>query len=134
LCFESTLKLRIDNSREDDHINQVIKEVNDNIMVIKNTFPILSSDFGNCSLKKVKLYLDSVIPFSNKFLSNTETYFMKNTRYLHLIINELNEFSLGSCKPLKYDYIIFGKKEFSISKLNHGFRSEPIHNLKENII
>jgi len=38
---------------------------------------------------------------------------------LHLIINELNDFRLGFCKPLKYDYTLFEKNKFALTDLNH---------------
>jgi len=88
---------------ENDKIQQVINKVNENIMVIENNLYTLTNIFEYRSIKKILFYLDSVIPFSKKFLSNTQTFFINNIRFLHLFLNELIGYILEFCSPLHYD-------------------------------
>jgi len=108
LCIEDTLKLNID-------INSVIK----NIMDIKDTLFKLTNIFENTSLRKITLYLDLVIPFSEKFHSDTKTFDINKTHILHLILNALNEYRLDFCKPLKYEYASIDKNEYALKNLNN---------------
>jgi len=65
-CFESILILSIDMSRENDHILQITKKVDDKIMVIEKTLSTLTNIFENSSFRKIT-FLDSVIPLSKTF-------------------------------------------------------------------
>jgi len=126
-CIEKTLKRSID---IDMNRNKKIKNVIDDIMVIKNTLFTLTNIFENHSLRKITLYLDSIIPFSWEDIMSTELYYINYTRFLHLVINALNECRLDFCKPLEYEYILLNKKEYELRNLN----SDTFTNLGHSII
>jgi len=90
-------------NKESDKNQKVIEKVKANIMLIKNSLSTLSNKYKNSFLNKMTLNLILVINLTDKWLWDIDTYNTNITRFLLMIMNELNEYGLEFCRLLPND-------------------------------
>jgi len=118
-CYESIFLLNVELDVEFDKVQTIMNTVEKYYEFIINSLYTLGKQYSNHNLKKITLNLITVLEFSNEWIWDKKAYKINLTKFFHYIINELNEYGIKFCRPLKYDYIVFQNTELNLTELDN---------------
>jgi len=109
--------------------------VKKNINIIIDKLSGVSKYTINHTLNKIIFNLVSVFHFAQQWLWSESERIENYTRFLQLIITELNDYGLAFCIPPNYDYMSLNNYEFELTEYDTKFNEEYnrlLKSLKEN--